>query len=153
MTVDRTARGYCWTGSLTDSRSDAWRCFLGNLILDPCFSNETGTSSFVVCADDPWSGVSKLILTKPLPQDMANSQTSDPTASAPWAVELGDGTQCVFLTGATSVIAGLRINYGCAGGGVLVGEPRRQSDARTIFYGSGYKANAVTELPIAEAWW
>ena len=47
----RSPIGRATKGSLADVRPDAWRCFLGNLILDPCFSNETGTTGFVICAD------------------------------------------------------------------------------------------------------
>src|SRR5512133_1075667 len=36
--VARTARGYCWTTSGVEGGRDTWRCFLGNLIYDPCFS-------------------------------------------------------------------------------------------------------------------
>jgi hypothetical protein len=34
----RSRSGYCYTGSLTIARSDAWRCFVGNYLYDPCFS-------------------------------------------------------------------------------------------------------------------
>ena len=32
--------------SIADARSDAWRCFLGNELHDPCFS---GGAAFVLC--------------------------------------------------------------------------------------------------------
>ena len=36
LRVVRSARGSCFTGSVADpSRPDAWRCTVGNLILDP----------------------------------------------------------------------------------------------------------------------
>jgi hypothetical protein len=151
--VSKNAKGYCWEGSIADTRPDAWRCFLGNNILDPCFSNETGTSAFVLCADSPWSGVTKLTLTKGLPRSLGNPEANDPTSGRPWAIALADGKQCVALTGATGVIAGLGIDYGCTGGGVLAGLPRRASGSWTIFYAQGFKAKALNEHPIAEAWW
>jgi hypothetical protein len=153
VTVGKSAKGYCWTGSAADTRRDAWRCFLGNLILDPCFSNETGTSEFVACADSPWSRVTRLVLTKSLPRGQANPEANDPTSGAPWALELADGKRCERFTGATGAIGGLGISYGCTGGGVLAGEPHRQTTAWTIFYGSGFKAKALDERPIVEAWW
>jgi hypothetical protein len=153
VNVGKTAKGYCWTGSAADSRPDAWRCFLGNLILDPCFSNETGTSAFVACADSPWSRVTRLVLTKSLPRGQANPDTNDSTSGAPWALELADGKRCERFTGATGAIGGLGISYGCTGGGVLAGEPHRQTTTWTIFYGSGFKTKALDERPIAEAWW
>jgi hypothetical protein len=151
--IGKTGRGYCWTGSGADTRPDAWRCFLGNFILDPCFSNETGTSAFVICADSPWSSVTKLRLTKPLPSSQGNAETADPTAGRVWALELIDGTHCVALTGATGAIAGLGIAYGCDGGGVLAGEPRRTGGLWTIFFAPSFKASKLDEREIAEAWW
>lgn len=69
--ITKAADGYCWTGSSSDSgRPDAWRCFLGNYILDPCFSNEADISGFVLCAASPWSSVMKLRLTKSLPRSL-----------------------------------------------------------------------------------
>jgi hypothetical protein len=151
--VAKTARGYCWTSSGADRRPDAWRCFLDNQILDPCFSNEAGTSGFVLCAQDPWSIVTKLGLTKALPRTQANPETADPTARAPWAVQLSDGTRCTALTGATGAIAGLGLDYGCTGGTVLAGVPRRTTSAWKIFYASGFKAKTLSERSISEAWW
>ncbi len=151
--IRRTADGECWTGSGADLRPDAWRCFLGDNILDPCFSNAGGTSTFVLCAQDPWSSVVKLTLRKPLPQDMANESSGDPTAKRPWSIKLADGKRCVALTGATGTIAGLGIGYGCEGGGVLVGEPHRGRPTWTIFYGSSFDAKALAQRPIADAWW
>jgi hypothetical protein len=145
--------GECWTGSLADARPDAWRCSVRNEILDPCFSNAGGTGNMVICAQDPWSSAKALMLKKPLPQDMANTTSADPTARSPWAIELTSGKQCTALTGATSVVAGLRINYGCDGGGVLVGEPHRGAAVWTILFGSSYSAKTVDSRPIADAWW
>jgi hypothetical protein len=151
--IRRTADGECWTGSAADSRPDAWRCFLGDNILDPCFSNAGGTSTFVLCAEDPWSSVVRLALTKPLPQDMANEASDDPTAKHPWAIKLDDGKKCVAFTGATGAIAGIGVSYGCDGGGFLAGEPHRGKQTWTIFYGSSYDAKTLAERPIADAWW
>ncbi len=145
--------GECWIGSLADARPDAWRCMVRNEILDPCFSGERGTGSDVICTQDPWSSVKALTLTKPLPRDMANDRIPDPTTRRPWAIELADGKQCTGLTGATSVVAGLRINYGCEGGGVLVGEPHRNTAVWTIFFGSSFSARTVDSRPISDAWW
>jgi hypothetical protein len=151
--VGKTGDGYCWEGSIADTRPDAWRCFLGNFILDPCFSNDTGTSKFVICADSPWSPVTKLSLTKKLPRSLANPAKSDPTTGRPWAIELIDSTRCVALTGATGAIAGLGIDYGCAEGSVLAGEPRRTNAMWTIFYGASFKAGTLNERQIAQVWW
>src|SRR4051794_37844520 len=35
----KTRRGECFTGSLATVRRDAWRCIVGNGLIDPCFSS------------------------------------------------------------------------------------------------------------------
>jgi hypothetical protein len=151
--IKRTARGYCWTSSGADSRPDAWRCFLGNYILDPCFSNQANATRFVLCAESPWSRLVRLKLTKALPLSLANKETGRPTAKAPWAIELIGGTRCTALTGATGAIAGLGLDYGCTNGGLLAGTPRRDAGAWWIFYAPSYRAKALTTKHISQAWW
>ena len=153
--VAQTRRGFCWTGSLADSgRTDAWRCLVGNLIHDPCFSDVTKPApSFVVCAPTPWSRkVVKITLTRKLPLGQRNP-AGDPLRRAPWALMLRSGKKCLALTGATGTIAGRGVAYGCVGGGYLLGTPRRARHMWTISYAAGYKAHRVARVAIAEAWW
>ncbi len=35
----RSKSGSCFAGSRTINRADAWRCFVGNYIYDPCFNS------------------------------------------------------------------------------------------------------------------
>jgi hypothetical protein len=153
LKISKTARGYCWEGSIADGRPDAWRCFLGNFILDPCFSNQASTSAFVLCAVSPWSRLIKLRLIKRLPLALANRETGRPTAQPPWALKLVDGTRCVAVTGATGAIAGLGLDYSCLGGGLLAGRPHRTAGSWTIFYARSYKANSLSPRHISQAWW
>jgi hypothetical protein len=125
----------------------------GNVILDPCFSNDQGLSSFVLCAYSPWSTLIRLRLTRPLPRRMGNPRNGDPTARRPWAVRLSDGTRCVAVSGATGAIAGLGLDYSCSNGGLLAGAPNRKSRSWTIFFAPSYKAHALTPRHIAQAWW
>jgi hypothetical protein len=149
--VARTRAGYCWTTSSADARSDAYRCFVGNFIHDPCFANENGTARFVLCPlYTPTSKVLRINLTKPLP---SSSGGGDPTRYPPWAVRTATGTWCEMLTGATGAIAGMRINYGCAGGGILIGNPHRSSPSWTIFYAAGYTASQFRSVQLASVWW
>lgn len=103
--------GDCWTASLADRRADAFRCRIGNQILDPCFVVE---GDKVVCGANPVRNEPGFVLklTQPLP-------TPRPATAVPnnwaWMVELGDGTVCSFITGATAGFEGKRLNYGCTG--------------------------------------
>lgn len=111
--------GYCWVRSLAVSRPGAWRCMAGNQIHDPCFSN-TDNDTSVICVADPTGegkGI-KMNLAKPLPV-----QESVPQGQRAWVLELADGSKCAFLQGATGGIGGKRLNYGCAGGWYILGDP------------------------------
>src|SRR6266404_6004163 len=119
--IARTASGYCWIGSLADVRGDAFRCFVGNYIHDPCFANQIGFAHYVLCPlYSPGAQVLRINLTKKLPSNLGSG---DPTRYPPWAVRTSNGEWCTIITGATDAVAGLRINYGCSGGGILLGRP------------------------------
>jgi len=91
MNVVATARGSCWEGSIAVNRADAYRCFIGNEIHDPCFTRGSGS---VACPDIPDNDRGPLILlTKPLPQ---NTTTGATTA---WAMRLQSGARCRAGTG------------------------------------------------------
>jgi hypothetical protein len=153
LTIAKTARGHCWEGSIADGRADAWRCFLGNYILDPCFSNGQSLSRFVLCAASPWSRLVKLRLTKNLPLAFANHNPGWPTVRPPWAIKLVGGPRCVAVTGATGAIAGLGLDYSCSNGGLLAGRPHRKGRSWTIFYAPSYRAKELGTRHISEAWW
>src|SRR5437868_7422416 len=63
----KAVKGYCWTGSLASSSANAYRCMVGNSIMDPCFfvSNKV-----VNCPQDLAANTGLVInLTKPLPKN------------------------------------------------------------------------------------
>ncbi len=101
--------GSCWTNSLAVWRPDAWRCFVGNSIYDPCFAADGD----VICGASPVTTTVSfaLELTEPLPAP----SVPDDTSGHAWLVELPDGTVCEFATGATGGVDGERINYLCPG--------------------------------------
>jgi hypothetical protein len=87
--------------------SEAWRCFAGNYILDPCWA-ESGGVLRVVCQGIPWvKTVYRLNLSEPLEKVV-------PYKNSPaWGIRLETGNRCGFAEGATNVIDGLRLNYAC----------------------------------------
>jgi hypothetical protein len=152
LTVTRTAKGECFTGSLADQRRDAWRCELGNEIADPCFSDRA-VLSWVLCPEDgtPFGmRVVRLALSKALPKPLANKEL--PGQGYPWAVKLADGTVCTFLTGATYIYHGRRVDYGCDGKTFLAGTPNRSTATWTIILGTGARSRPRT-VPISVAAW
>jgi hypothetical protein len=107
--------GTCFAASIADrGRPDAWRCISGNRIMDPCFQGAEGSQAILACLDDPWNPrVTVLTPNGELPRAQANNAD---LRALPWALELSSGARCVFLTGATTAVAGMRANYGCVGG-------------------------------------
>lgn len=150
--IGKTATGYCWTTSIADARGDAFRCFVGNEINDPCFADQTNFTHYVLCPLNgvPDAKVLRINLTKKLPR---NSASGDPTRYPPWAVQTTSGKWCTIITGATGDIAGMRMNYGCTGGSVLIGDPRRSAKTWTIFSAPSYKSSQYQLVALRSAWW
>ncbi len=111
LPVGPSRSGECWTDSIAVSRSDVWRCMVGNEIYDPCFSS-AGLNNAVICDANPAQGSAGFVLklTKPLPKP--SFQASPPTR--PWLVKLADNTTCEIQTGTIAFVAGLEIPYGCS---------------------------------------
>ena len=128
----RTKSGYCWTGALTSIRNDAWRCFVGNYIYDPCFSSAQAPG-VVICPNLQVNGGIDIQLTRRLPRGQANPGTPSPN-DQPWNIQLTNGHHCVLSAGATNVVQGKRLNYFCGGGLKygLWGFPRRRTQPWTI---------------------
>jgi hypothetical protein len=148
--VTAHARGICNFPSEADPVTDAYRCFGGNVIYDPCFGGDTKP---LICIESPWSAVGvrfKVTLFEafdkhhdvhwhpgeapprevpvfpPLPTDEKHP---------PWALELASGLRCVFAEGATFFVANQRANYECGtngfGGGRgpwVIGDPDRSTE-------------------------
>lgn len=129
----RPKRGSCFSGSNAASRNDAWRCTVGNFIYDPCFSSPRAPG-VVLCPGEELRFAIKVNLTKGLPRRYANSR---PPAldEQPWNLQLLDGEHCIFLTGATSVLQGRRLNYACERSHTtaLWGLPNRGTQPWSIF--------------------
>jgi hypothetical protein len=153
-----TARGdgECFARSAAIAgRPDAWRCSIGNAIHDPCFQNIMGDAKVLACPDGPWTAnVILLTLTRPLPADSPGNEAmkSPLKETMPWALELANGQRCTMFTGATAPIVGMRINYGCPGGFIAVGDIDRSAAVWRIFF-QGEKSLSLDLTDIAVAWY
>ncbi len=145
--ITKTLKGSCNSGSFVADRDDAWRCDNG---YDPCFSSHKA-KGFVLCPSVPWqrSGV-EIKLTKPLPKPHAGKPS---TAGLPWGIETTAGLKCVFATGGTAAIHGVRANYGCTtGNDWLWGSPARKSQPWTIYIAPFDAKKLSARAKIAIAW-
>jgi hypothetical protein len=109
--VADVASGSCWTTSVAAPAPDAYRCFAGNNILDPCFARPaSSTPPEVACLATPWSAAEVLTLTEPLPEP-------DPQLSRrAWAFQLDNGARCVASTGTVPQVQGIDLGYHCTDG-------------------------------------
>jgi len=150
---DRVSRQFkhaqCNFGS--EATGDAYRCFAGNFVLDPCWV--TNVKSSVDCATSPWSRkVARLHVTK----GYDNTGFDQRHPFDPWAVKLVTGKRCVWLQGATGAVHGKRISYSCGGRNYLIGnvhkhpQPWRIQTARST--GGGH-FTAGPWVKIARAWY
>ncbi len=132
FTVVARTSGSCWTGSLSSARPDAWRCTADDEIRDPCFAAALD-ARIVYCPkrSDPRSLLA-IALTKPLLLPYGNHGAAS-TSGTPTSLRLAGGVRCTFVTGAVGVVGGLRINYGCSDGRMLLGEVDRSSSRWRIY--------------------
>ncbi len=151
--VTRRVSGECFAASVADqARDDAWRCMSGNAIMDPCFQGFEGSTPALACPETPWSPrVTVLRPTKEPARAQANA--SGIGRGLPWALELGDGTRCTFLTGATAGVAGMRVNYGCLDGKrSIIGDIDRTLPRWRVFVDSGVGVTVPLQ-DVAIAWY
>ncbi len=145
--VTRILRGSCWTGSIGLPRPDAWRCMVGNEILDPCLESPKGANVPLVCVTG--TTAVRLRLTKPLPEKYANGPEKQ---FFPWRLVLRGGDVCERFTGtAAGAVQKQGLVYGCRSGGTTT-EPNRSRATWTVRYlrkgVSPFKVKRLTELEL-----
>jgi hypothetical protein len=149
--VGTTDRGYCWTGSIGTGRANAWRCFIGHEIHDPCFATGPHETT-VVCAVSPWDrSLTRIRLTQRLPLTSANPP-GKPMRGEPWAVKLASGATCTKLQGAAGLVAGKPVSYGCSDRSTLLGRARR-GRVWTIARAASFTAKTSRRVTIRVAVW
>jgi hypothetical protein len=121
--VTRTLRGSCFAGSIGLPRPDAWRCMVGNFILDPCLESPLGPGVGLVCVTG--GKAERLRLTKPLPKSLGNGPEKRFFA---WRLVLANGDVCERFTGtAAGEVQGHGLVYGCTSGGTTTAPDRTHS--------------------------
>jgi hypothetical protein len=96
------------------------------------------------------------------PTDMAAYRRPSLRRLPPWAIELANGQRCVFLSGATYTVAGMRANYSCnaKGGGLvdqntgwIVGAPSWSRPLWSVLYAPNQTAKTFEEVDVYVAWY
>lgn len=145
------AKGSCWAHSRATSRPDAWRCSARDDVYDPCFEG-LARADEVACAETPFSTSIVLIrLGKPLPASSKSFARWLEHKGVPWGLRLAGGDKCVYVTGASYLIAGKRLNYACERSGWVAGVPDRAVGLWTVQTVSAPGEKHLVTLPIAAA--
>ncbi|HZV25449.1 MAG TPA: hypothetical protein VFG00_04080 [Acidothermaceae bacterium] len=133
------------------------RCLSPNgPIYDPCFPNLEGSSCLFVASPAATKAV-RVLLGPPTP-----TQPPQPAASPnswpgygianPWALDLTDGTECVFSHGAEDNVNGLRPNYACSDGRYVFGNPDETLSGWSVQLGASIRGPLTDQIGITSAW-
>lgn len=143
--------GSCWTQSIASSREDAWRCAMGDAIVDPCFS-VAGRTDVVLCGEDPATGELgfPLRLDAPLP-----ARTGEPGHARPWLLLLASGESCAPFTGTTPRAGDEYARWYCAVGSRTTGLVTRLERGRTwraVHYAAAGRAERPKTVVVRQVW-
>jgi len=107
----RVSGASCSAGS--EAIGQAYRCFAGNGVYDPCWGVKT-SSPTVLCVAEPWLRTAAELRVKaalgPIPAEGGGG------AGEPWGVQLASGQRCVIAQGAHGAFHGQVIDYYCSPG-------------------------------------
>jgi hypothetical protein len=130
------------------------RCISPNgPIYDPCFPNLEGSSCLFVASPAATKAV-RVLLGPPTPPQPAVSPNSRPgyAITTPWAVDLNDGTECVFEHGAEDDVGGLRPNYRCTDGRFVFGDPDETRSGWMVQLGASQSGPLTGQISLTAAW-
>jgi hypothetical protein len=136
---------------------ESLRCLSPNgAVYDPCFPNLDGSSCLFVASPTAADAV-RVLLGPPTPPQppqppvIPNSWPGDGIAN-PWALELTDGTVCVFSHGAEDDVGGLRPNYECSDGRFVFGEPDETHSGWSVQLGASQSGPLTAKIGVTDAW-
>lgn len=154
---DTVAAGYRTTSTATGATCEpgseaigqAYRCFAGNTVYDPCWSLRARTPT-VLCLPAPWShGAARLSVSSPLA-----AIPNEGGIGEPWGVQLRDGKRCLLAQGAHAEFGGTVIDFYCGASLSLLRGLSKSGGSwtgRSVIDKSGHMSAGPDEV-IAIAW-
>jgi hypothetical protein len=106
-TTSQAAGASCEPGS--EAIGQAYRCFAGNYVYDPCWAEKSATPT-VLCVTDPWQHTDVRLTVS---GGLSAIPYEGSAAGEPWGVQLSDGQRCLLAQGAHSLFDGRVIDYYC----------------------------------------
>jgi hypothetical protein len=152
-------------GSDVSNRPDAARCFTtisdasGSNVFDPCFHSEGGSTpgmlDLFVCPGDPWKTniAGTVVVVRGGAGTLGEAPSSEvPSSFTPWALLLANGQHCLAIGGATGTTAGLRYNYFCGAGGIVLGDPDQHAPTWTVLFAKNTSGSSFTRVSVRAAY-
>jgi hypothetical protein len=134
--VSANVTGTCPFVSQVAARPDAYRCFAGNSIYDPCFAASYGLPNparILVCPFPNPNNVTVIHLARSPGGGSPGSTVLVSPTSIVWLIVLANGTPCYRVSGANGSSSGMMDNYVCVGGDSLYNDPQRTGPVWKIF--------------------
>lgn len=134
----------------------SYRCFIGDQIYGVCYLDRRDASlPAMICVDSPWATRAVRASYSQDPDHSFGAKRGGPA----WALELTRrGRHCTFMSGATTTIAGRRLNYACAANPpleaelYLFGEPDRSRPSWRIRASTSPNGPRLRWVHIRRAW-
>lgn len=153
ITYGGSAKG-CEAGS--DVAPQAYRCFVGNYIYDPCWlDNANAAQTSVLCLPDPWDTRALRLTVAGGGLPAFSGPPPQINRRYPWGVRLADGEDCVAVQGSHDSDHGKVVDYYCGRSyrHVLL-RPIDQSSSRwtaqsAYFDGTGYQPGPLERVTTA----
>jgi hypothetical protein len=138
--VSADLTGTCPFGSTVAARPDAYRCFVGGSIYDPCFAASYGfpnSSRTLACPYPSPNNVTMINLSGSPGGDYSDGSPESAVSASPtssvWLIVLANGTHCYRVSGANGSSSGMIDDYDCDGGDSLYNDPQRAGSVWKIF--------------------
>ena len=112
--TSRASGASCEPGS--EAIGQAYRCFAGNAVYDPCWPAKTASPT-VLCVADPWLRTAAELKVS---SALGAIPATGPSAGEPWGVQLASGQRCVLAQGAHNEFSGQVVDYYCRPGLALL---------------------------------
>ena len=123
--------------------------FAGNRIYSVCYLDDRDPeSSSLLCVSSPVGAIGGALDVRRGPGRQLRRQAGRSAVGA--GAELGD--TCVWVGGATTVVGGRRLNYGCANGRVLFGSPDTSRSTWRIRVARDGEGHGMRKVAIRAAW-
>jgi hypothetical protein len=112
--ISRASGASCEPGS--EAIGQAYRCFAGNVVYDPCWPAKAASPT-VLCVADPWLRTAAELKVS---SALGAIPATGANAGEPWGVQLASGQRCVLAQGAHNEFSGQVIDYYCTPGLALL---------------------------------